>query len=68
MPPVTPPAPAKLLTARQVAERLSVGVRTLWRLIATRQFPQPALRINTRLMRWTESQVEDFIAALRQPT
>ena len=34
-------AVAELLTSQQVAEKLAVSVRTLWRLVAAGKFPQP---------------------------
>ena len=36
-----PVAGSELLTAEQVAERIRVCVRTLWRLVAAGKFPQP---------------------------
>ena len=44
-------AGADLLTSQQVAERLAVSVRTLWRLVASGKFPQP-VRYNRNLVRW----------------
>jgi excisionase family DNA binding protein len=52
-----------LLTSQQVAARLSISVRTLWRLVATGKFPQP-IRYNRKLVRWKSSEVHDYIQAL----
>jgi excisionase family DNA binding protein len=52
-----------LLTARQVADRLSVSVRTVWRLVARGDFPKP-IRVNCRLVRWKAEEVDRYIAGL----
>ena len=52
-----------LLTSQQVADRLAVSVRTLWRLVARGSFPQP-IRYNRKLVRWKKVDVERYIAAL----
>lgn len=40
-----------LLTAPQVAGRLSVSTRTLWRMVREHKIPQP-VRFNRKLVRW----------------
>jgi excisionase family DNA binding protein len=52
-----------LLTSQQVAEKLSMSVRTLWRLVASGRFPQP-IRYNRKLVRWKNSEVMRYIEAL----
>lgn len=52
-----------LLTSQQVADRLSVSVRTLWRLVAAGKFPQP-VRYNRKLVRWKTSDVTRYIELL----
>jgi excisionase family DNA binding protein len=52
-----------LLTSQQVAEKLSMSVRTLWRLVASGRFPQP-IRYNRKLVRWKNSDVMRYIEAL----
>lgn len=47
-----------LLTARQVAERMSVSIRTLWRLVQKDQIPQP-IRYNRKLVRWRINDLEE---------
>jgi excisionase family DNA binding protein len=53
----------ELLTSQQVAERLSVSVRTLWRLVAAGKFPQP-VRYNRKLVRWKSVEVSRYIETL----
>jgi excisionase family DNA binding protein len=54
---------AELLTSQQVAEKLAVSVRTLWRLVAAGKFPQP-VRYNRKLVRWKAVEVARYIEAL----
>ena len=58
-----PAVGAELLTSQQVAEMLSVSVRTLWRLVASGKFPQP-VRYNRKLVRWKSTEVIRYIEAL----
>ena len=53
----------ELLTSQQVADRLAVSVRTLWRLVAAHKFPQP-VRYNRKLVRWKSGDVARYIEAL----
>jgi excisionase family DNA binding protein len=57
------PVGPELMTSQQVAERLSVSVRTLWRLVAAGKFPQP-VRYNRKLVRWKTVDVTRYIEAL----
>ncbi len=52
-----------LLTSQQVADRLAVSVRTLWRLLARGDLPQP-IRYNRKLVRWKAADVERYLTAL----
>ena len=54
---------AELLTSQQVAERLAMSVRTLWRLVAAGRFPQP-VRYNRKLVRWKSVEVDRYIDTL----
>lgn len=54
---------SELLTSQQVANRLAVSVRTLWRLVAAGKFPQP-VRYNRKLVRWKNAEVARYIEAL----
>ena len=54
---------AGLMTPQQVAKRLEVSVRTLWRLARQPGFPQP-VRFSRKLVRWKEADVQRYIAAL----
>lgn len=58
-----PQAEPGLLTPKQVAERLAVGMRTLWRLAETEEFPKP-IRFNRKLVRWKASDVQRYIDSL----
>ncbi len=53
----------ELLTSHQVARRLSLSVRTLWRLVRAGKFPQP-IRYNRKLVRWKTVDVIRYIAEL----
>jgi excisionase family DNA binding protein len=57
------PAGPELMTSQQVAEKLSVSVRTLWRLVAAGKFPQP-VRYNRKLVRWKTADVTRYIETL----
>jgi prophage regulatory protein len=52
-----------LLSAKQVAARLSVTPRTVWRWVAEGKLPRP-LRLSTKCVRWWSSDVERFLEAL----
>jgi predicted DNA-binding transcriptional regulator AlpA len=56
-------AAPELITSQQVAERLSMSVRTLWRLVAAGKFPQP-VRYNRKLVRWKAVDVARYIESL----
>jgi excisionase family DNA binding protein len=53
-----------LLTPREVAARLSVAVRTLWRMVERDGFPQP-VRFTRKLVRWKACDVEAYVHKLR---
>jgi len=52
-----------LLTSQQVARRLSLSVRTLWRLVRAGKFPQP-IRYNRKLVRWKNADVVRYVTEL----
>ncbi len=52
-----------LLTAQQVAGRLSISVRTLYRLLARGALPRP-VRYNRKLVRWKSSDIDHYVASL----
>jgi excisionase family DNA binding protein len=54
--------PKVLLTARDVAERLGISVRTVWRWTATGEMPAPVRR--GRIVRWKAADVDGFVRAL----
>ena len=55
------PAADKLLDVRAVAERLSLGERSVWKRLAAAALPRP-IRLG-RSVRWRESDIAAFIAA-----
>ena len=61
--PLPPNRAVDLLTAKDVARRLSIGVRTLWRLVAQGKFPQP-IRYTRKLVRWKTADVDRYIQSL----
>jgi predicted DNA-binding transcriptional regulator AlpA len=65
----TTPASRRLLTAPEVADQFGISVRTLWRWVATGEFPQP-IRWNRKLVRWDARAVEahiDLLCGEREP-
>ncbi len=54
----------QLVDARHVAAMLNLSVRTLWRLIKLRGFPQP-IRVGPRAIRWRLSDVADYVRQLQ---
>lgn len=47
----------KLLTAREVGERLQIHPRSVWRLASAGQLPPP-VRITDRIVRWRPEDIE----------
>ncbi len=58
------PGLKELLTAREVAYRLSIGVRTLYKMVQRGEFPPP-IRQGRRLVRWKAADVQRYIDSLR---
>ena len=52
-----------LMTSQQVANRLAVSIRTLWRLVRAGKVPQP-VRYNRKLVRWKAVDVTRYIDSL----
>jgi excisionase family DNA binding protein len=52
----------ELLTAREVAERLNIGIRTVWRWSASGELPAP-LRLGKarRVVRWKAVDIESYL-------
>ena len=61
--PSLPNSGKDLLTAQDVARRLSIGVRTLWRLVAQGKLPQP-IRYTRKLVRWRAMDIDRYIQSL----
>jgi excisionase family DNA binding protein len=58
--------PSQLLTARQVAERLKIGTRTVWRWAASGRLPKPIRLVHGRITRWRAEEIDSFVAALAE--
>jgi len=56
----------ELVSAEQLAKRLSVSRRTIFRLVASGRLPQP-LRLSKRTVRWRWADVEEFLAKHERP-
>jgi predicted DNA-binding transcriptional regulator AlpA len=54
------PQGAEFLTVKEVAERLRVGTRTVWRWLALGHLPQP-LRFSPLCVRWRMVDIDRFI-------
>ena len=57
--------PGHLLRVEQVAERLSVARRTVWRWLAQGRLPPP-LRLSPGCVRWRAADIEAHLARLVQ--
>lgn len=53
----------RMLTAEQVAERLNVCRRTVFKLVAAGKFPEATLRLSKKLVRWSSAAVDAWIEA-----
>ena len=56
--------PKDLLTAREVANRLSISLRTLYRMLARGQLPRP-IRLGRRHVRWKAIDVQHYLDQLK---
>jgi excisionase family DNA binding protein len=53
-----------LLRPQEVASRLSISLRTLWRMVERGDLPQP-IRFTRKLVRWRTRDVEAHVNSLR---
>ncbi len=58
---------AALLTPAQVAVRLGITVRTLWRYVKQGIFPPADLRVGERLIRWRRTTVDAWTGSKSSP-
>ena len=56
-----------LIPAKEVARRLSIAVRTLYRLVQRGQMPRP-IRFNRKLVLWRVDQIELHLKKLEDST
>ena len=59
----TPRTIPDLMTSQQVANRLAISIRTLWRLVRAEKVPQP-IRYNRKLVRWKSVDLARYIETL----
>ena len=57
------PIAGKLLRVSDVAERLGVSTRQIWRLVATFGLPEP-ITVGRRSKRWRPADIESYIKSL----
>lgn len=58
-------AEERWLVSGEVAARLALSVRTLWRMVQQGQFPAP-IRYNRKLVRWPQTVVDVWLEAERK--
>ncbi len=58
-----PNPPPDLLTAKEVARRLSIAVRTLYRLVEAGVVPAP-VRLSRKLIRWRVADIDRYLRVL----
>jgi prophage regulatory protein len=56
--------PKDLLTSREVSARLSISIRTLYRMLQRGQFPRP-IRLGRRGVRWKTADVQRYLDTLQ---
>ena len=60
--------PKDLLTAREVAQRIGIAIRTVWRLTKIGQLPAPVrLGRQGRIVRWKTTDIDYFVQNLASP-
>ncbi len=52
----------RLLSAKDISQRLQVNNRTLWRMVARGDFPRAAIRRGEKFVRWTEAQWIEWLS------
>ncbi len=50
----------EMLTAKEVAGRLRIGVRTLYRLVRAGVVPKP-IRLSRKILLWPEGEIDRFL-------
>lgn len=55
----------KFLTTKEVASRIGMSVRSVYRLVQTSQFPKP-VKVANRSVRYPESEISAFITDLKR--
>jgi excisionase family DNA binding protein len=50
-----------LITARQLADKLQISTRTLWRMLSAKRLPAP-IRLGG-IVRWRSDEIEEWISS-----
>ena len=53
---------SRLMTRRQVEQKLGVSRSTVYRLLEAGAFPKP-IKIAERAIRWHESEIDEYVAS-----
>ncbi len=61
--PLVAAQPDMLLSAKDVAELLSVSKRCVWLMVSQGKIPQP-IRITKRLVRWKATELQKYLDSL----
>ncbi len=54
----------RLVPVAEVASLLSVGVRTVWRMVSCGNLPTP-IKLSSRITRWKLSEIEQHIEGMK---
>ena len=54
-----------MLSVNEVAEQLSVSIRTVWRMVEEKRLPEP-IRYSRKLVRWRMSDLQKYVQGLRK--
>lgn len=53
-----------MLTTQEVADRLAISIRTLYRLRKRGSLPEP-VKYNRKLVRWKKADIDEYIIRLK---
>ena len=58
---------SKILSPKQVTDKVGISHTTLWRLRRSGEFPEP-IQLSTRRIGWREDEVEQYLESRRAQT
>ena len=61
------PLPPEYVTAEDIAEILRISIRTVYRLRARGDLPQP-IEVSKNIVRWLSSDIREYLAGLKPRT